>query len=1085
MHGIWFEFLGGRQMISKIELEKVMTMIRIVMIMFFATMVNVFAQTTYYVSYSEGNDNNSGTSSQSPWKSISKLNNTTFQPGDQILFKRNDKWENSEGLLITSSGTSNNRIIFGAYGEGNKPIISLMSEVAGWNNAGNWISYSTNVWYMVFPNVPLGSGVEGISRMWFNGVEYPRARGLGSSNLDQLSGEPETFGVNAKHRYHHQVYSSEPRLYVYTDGSNPASYYTSMKYCGYYDPLLGTVLHTIDLRNADYITIEDLDIRGGMYSPILLSGSDYILIDNCNIGPSQHAGIIADGQQTSDKTSDYVEVKNCILDSQRKVKVNFYDGGVEYGLTTNNANYWNIHNNIIKNWSFGYLPLAGYGNSTGQRFYNNDISAPDIEYGKGIQFGGDGEPFKNFGHEVYNNDFHDLKISGINLNSNVSQRLSNLKFYNNLFRNITKSENEHADQENSGFGISGVADSIFIFNNTFYNINFYALFTWDCKNAVVHNNLIVNVNKVFPSHLALTIGQFQIGSYYNNLLYYNNFTTSNQLVAIDGSGGYTIPQFNNSPLNSGRILTGGNLQGIGALNNLMNTSDFTLPSNSLGIEAGRDISQLVPAGFRDRMGYLVDRIKPAIGAIQNTSALDVTPPQLVSAILIDAEKLQLTFSEPLNPNDIPILSNYQVTNGIQIYSAQAGSSQSMVILNTSSHVYAQNYTVIISNVRDLSGNVIQSANNSASYYCSFNPPPIYEPVKLTIFRATASSSIGVNYGADKTIDGKYFSNGGDTCWAAVPLPQWVIYDLGTSKPISRTKISFYDFQNGRVNNYSIYISNDLLNWNNILPNGTSSNQEWAIDNFDPITARFVKFEVTSNNQNNYAVVWETEIWGSDSSFSSALDAKVILQGAYENGIMSTTLQNSGDLPLHQPYNISPWNYDGNETVQNIPPNIVDWVLIELRSDTAASTTVVKQAALLKKDGSIVGLDGISSLNFVGYNSSYYAVIHHRNHLSIMSSQKLSFQGSSVNYDFTASPSTVFGNELCDLGDGKYAMFAGDSDANGIINVLDYSAVGNNLFQVGYKQGDLDLNHIINILDYGMTNKNLMKFSKVPGAVILE
>ena len=46
---------------------------------------------TYYVDPS-GNDTNNGTSPASPWKSIAKVNATTFMPGDQILFKRGGTW---------------------------------------------------------------------------------------------------------------------------------------------------------------------------------------------------------------------------------------------------------------------------------------------------------------------------------------------------------------------------------------------------------------------------------------------------------------------------------------------------------------------------------------------------------------------------------------------------------------------------------------------------------------------------------------------------------------------------------------------------------------------------------------------------------------------------------------------------------------------------------------------------------------------------------------------------------------------------------------------------------------------------------
>ena len=42
---------------------------------------------TFYVDSINGSDDNSGKSTQSAWKSLEKVNATTFKPGDKILFK--------------------------------------------------------------------------------------------------------------------------------------------------------------------------------------------------------------------------------------------------------------------------------------------------------------------------------------------------------------------------------------------------------------------------------------------------------------------------------------------------------------------------------------------------------------------------------------------------------------------------------------------------------------------------------------------------------------------------------------------------------------------------------------------------------------------------------------------------------------------------------------------------------------------------------------------------------------------------------------------------------------------------------------
>ncbi len=78
--------------------------------------------TTYYVSSSTGNDANAGTSTSVPWKTIAHVNGQTFQPGDSILFKRGDVW--NESLAPGSSGSLGNPIKFDAYGSGAAPNLN-------------------------------------------------------------------------------------------------------------------------------------------------------------------------------------------------------------------------------------------------------------------------------------------------------------------------------------------------------------------------------------------------------------------------------------------------------------------------------------------------------------------------------------------------------------------------------------------------------------------------------------------------------------------------------------------------------------------------------------------------------------------------------------------------------------------------------------------------------------------------------------------------------------------------------------------------------------------------------------------------
>jgi hypothetical protein len=94
---------------------------------FFSLILNFTAlicssQTTYYLDSSNGLDTNNGTSDATPWQSISKINSSTFLPGDQILFKSGQEFYGK--LIPPSNGSIDNPIIFGKYGGEERPTIN-------------------------------------------------------------------------------------------------------------------------------------------------------------------------------------------------------------------------------------------------------------------------------------------------------------------------------------------------------------------------------------------------------------------------------------------------------------------------------------------------------------------------------------------------------------------------------------------------------------------------------------------------------------------------------------------------------------------------------------------------------------------------------------------------------------------------------------------------------------------------------------------------------------------------------------------------------------------------------------------------
>jgi hypothetical protein len=203
----------------------------------------------------------------------------------------------------------------------------------------------------------------------------------------------------------------------------------------------------------------------------------------------------------------------------------------------------------------------------------------------------------------------------------------------------------------------------------------------------------------------------------------------------------------------------------------------------------------------------------------------------------------------------------------------------------------------------------------------------------------------------------------------------------------------------------------------------------------PTTPTTYKF---TNVQANHAIV---------AYFSAkpiTVNLKAYLQGPYvtSSDSMKTSLLQQGYVPLKQPYGGSPWNYSGTDSVTSVPSGVVDWVLVEVRTGTSAASKVATRAAFIKRDGSIVGLDGVSPVAFANLAAgNYYVVVRHRNHLAIMTASAVALSSSSSLYNFTTSQNAAYSTDyglyppMKDLGNGKFGMYAGDVNGDGTVYYL--------------------------------------------------
>ncbi|MBS3768233.1 MAG: T9SS type A sorting domain-containing protein, partial [Candidatus Cloacimonetes bacterium] len=207
--------------------------------------------------------------------------------------------------------------------------------------------------------------------------------------------------------------------------------------------------------------------------------------------------------------------------------------------------------------------------------------------------------------------------------------------------------------------------------------------------------------------------------------------------------------------------------------------------------------------------------------------------------------------------------------------------------------------------------------------------------------------------------------------------------------------------------------------------------------------------------------------------------ELLLEGPYDNGVMT----NGTTVPPESPYT-------GNDigSLPSIPDRtIIDWIYVELR-ESISGQTVKETDAFVLDNGMIVDTQGNYSLPFYyTTDQNYYLVIHHRNHLDLITAnthQFGDFQSSATNINLTAAGNIYVGDGsgAKQLQGTAYGMYDGDVNEDELASLIDAMEIYNHRIDPpGYNIYDVTLDGFVSLVDAMQSYNNRGEFSSVPAA----
>lgn len=276
---------------------------------------------SHYIS-SSGNDLHPGTSPETAWRSIDKVNKVFpwLSPGDSILFRRGDTFSGT--IVASKSGRPGKNIVISAYGEGKMPLIQSIEKLDQWEQVSKGIykaaaSCGVAIQMVILEEIPRAKGRYPNNKY----LSYESHNGYYSITDSELRDGVNWKGAEIAIRKNRWVIDigtiSESRgntiiyninsRYEPTDGfgyfiqndlrtlDKRGEWYMakdSLFFCfgeeepGAHVVEVSTRENLLEIHKCNYITVRDLCFRGANKHTISIHSSDHIVISNCQLSCS-------------------------------------------------------------------------------------------------------------------------------------------------------------------------------------------------------------------------------------------------------------------------------------------------------------------------------------------------------------------------------------------------------------------------------------------------------------------------------------------------------------------------------------------------------------------------------------------------------------------------------------------------------------------------------------------------------------------------------------------------------------------------------------------------------------------------------